>query len=64
MRAGLGLLVIANPPVQRIGELQAALKTGFVERLRCKRRVGLELAILALIPGLSNVAWRTASDLR
>lgn len=24
---------MANPPVQRIGELQAALKTGFVERL-------------------------------
>ena len=26
--------------------------------------VGLELPILALIPGLGNVAWRTASDLR
>jgi len=26
--------------------------------------VGLELPILALIPGLGNVAWRSASDLR
>ena len=26
--------------------------------------VGLELPILALIPGLGNVAWRQASDLR
>jgi len=26
--------------------------------------VGLELPILALIPGLGNVAWRAASDLR
>ena len=26
--------------------------------------VGLELPILALIPGLGNVAWRPASDLR
>jgi len=28
------------------------------------RPVGLELPILALIPGLGNVAWRPASDLR
>ena len=27
-------------------------------------RVGLELPILALIPGLSYVAWRPASDIR
>ena len=30
----------------------------------CFTPVGLELPILALIPGLGNVAWRPASDLR
>jgi hypothetical protein len=34
MRAGVRF-VIANPPAPRIGELQAALKTWFVERLLC-----------------------------
>jgi hypothetical protein len=34
MRAGVRLMVIANPPAERIGELHASLKTRFVERLR------------------------------
>jgi hypothetical protein len=33
MRAGAGLLIIANPPAPRTGERQAALTTWFVERL-------------------------------
>jgi hypothetical protein len=35
-----------------------------VESRRRGEGVGLELPILALIPGLGNVAWRPASDLR
>ena len=45
------------------GRAQLALG-GVPLQIDQKRRVGLELPIVALIPGLGNVAWRPASDLR
>ena len=43
----------------------AAMRNAVAARLITWRvPVGLELPILALIPGLGNVAWRSASDLR
>src|SRR6266542_2644649 len=65
MRAGVRFLPIANPPAPRIGERQAGLKTGFVERLRrsdhWKEDMNRQLLmVLALLPAvLSGQARKT-----
>jgi hypothetical protein len=61
MRAGVRF-VIANPPAPRVGDLQAALRTGFVERLQFG---SWQLAVgLWKLENLEIGLWQLGIDVR